>query len=196
MSINPVSSRQTRLGALTAIQTHLDSARDAALEMARAAHFAATGRHVDYPEDGPVCPSCDIDDSSDVTFETKSDVNPTILRRLGIVSTSARRGDIVNAGFDEPSHNHELEWVVVSPNQYGHNTGRNIFNRGIAEIEAVLAPLRDSHLTHSPEAGSPQAALSFDFPNAEFLTFDLGEHFAFSASITLELTLDALSVLS
>jgi len=196
---NPLASTpgtQTLWGALCAVRDHLNITRETALTAARAAYQAKHGQSVDYPPEGPVLPSCVIDDPTDDEFDPKPNADPKIIRRLSLISATARQGELLDAQVDEPQHNDELEWVIICPAQYTLEQCQDIFRRGIAEIEAVLAPLRYSGLTPRPDVTDQRQAISFNFPNAERLAFDVGEHRAFAIAISLDFTLNAVSCLS
>lgn len=206
MTLSALSSAppaHSRMSALMAIAGHLNTARQVALSEAQSAYRAEYGRDVDFPPLGPVLPICLVDDPVDDVLDQTPDAKPKILRRLSLISGSARKGQIVSNDMDEPIHNHELEWVIISPAEYSLATVQSIFSRGIKEIETILSPLRYSGLIPSSispsetvDAPRPSSAISFEFQNVEYLAFDLGDHRAFSATISIELILDAISILS
>lgn len=199
-ALSAISGAHSRRGALRAIAAHLNTAREAALSIAQAAFHAEHGRWVDFPPNGPVLPFCVIDDPVDDVLDQGPDGKPKIMRRLSLISGGVRQGAIISNAMDEPIHNHELEWVIIVPAQYDLDMAHDIFYRGLSEIDTTFAGLRHSGLTPHPQITAdpiaPSSAISFDYPNVEYLTFDLGDHRAFSATIALELILDALSILS
>lgn len=201
LSLSAAAGLHTRRGALQAIAAHLNTARESALMAAQAAYQSEHGVSVDFPPKGPVLPLCIIDDPVDDTFDQTPDTAPKILRRLSLISGGVRKGQLMSAEMDEPVHAHELEWIIIVPAEYNLKIAHDIFDRGITEIESVIAPLRHSGLTPIPQIMAPDimaasSAISFDFLNVEYLTFDLGDHRAFSATIAIELILDAISILS
>ncbi|WP_427452177.1 hypothetical protein [Litorimonas sp. WD9-15] len=192
----------TRDGALTAIQSHLDAARLAALTAARDAFLLEHGKSVEFPPDGPVLPTCRVDDPTDLDFEQGRGPNgePRLIRRLAVMSGQARPGELLNADADEPTHQFDLEWMLIVPSElhakHGPDFGPTILRRGLHEIEAVLAPMRQTGLPVSPEAPTIAAASAFDFGGLDVQSFDLGDHTAFAAYLSLDCWLDARSVLS
>jgi len=190
---------QKRRPVMDAVAEHLNATRDANLDAARAAYLDANGESVAYPVDGPVLPECRVDDPTDVDFDTPPNKAPDVLRRLAVMSGAGRPGQVLNADDDEPTHEFDLEWLIIVPAQYltaDPAFGRGILDRGVAEIETILAPLRLTGLTDSPETPTKLTAVSFDFAGVDFQTFDIGDHVALAAYISLEAVLDARSVLS
>ena len=199
-ALSAAAGQHSRRGALQAIAAHLNTARNAALSAAQTAYHAEHGVTVDFPPNGPVLPFCVIDDPIDDVLDQDPDGLPKIMRRLSLISGGVRQGAIISNEMDEPIHNHELEWVIIVPAQYSLDMAHDIFDRGLSEIESVIAALRHSGLTPHPQITAdpiaPSSAISFDYSNVEYLTFDLGDHRAFSATIAIELILDAVSIIS
>jgi len=200
MSLSSQPGPHKRRPAMTALQTHLNAGRNTALATAQADYLAEHGELVDFPPSGPVLPSCVMDDPRDLDFNPTPNKKPRILRRLSLMSGTGRPGQLLDANADEPTHQVDLEWMIIVPAEYnikyGIQYGTDILDRGVWEIETILAPLRQSGLTASPAEVNVSRAISFDFASVDFQTFDIGDHVAHAAYVSLDLTLDAVSVLS
>lgn len=200
MSLSSIAGPHRRRLAMTAILTHLNETRAAVLAAAQAAYLAEHGVPAAFPPAGPVLPQCVMDDPRDIGFNPAPNARPDILRRLSLMSGTGRPGQLLDANADEPTHQLDLEWMIIVPAEYnnedGIEFGTNILDRGIWEIEFILAPLRQSGLTASPDVADVSQAISFDFASIDFQSFDIGDHVAHAAYISLDLTLDAVSVLS